>query len=591
MSAAESKEREASSQGDSQRQNPAEGVLSVVQQLVLELHPHRRSRRHIGLDARLDRDLGIDSLGRVELLYRLERGFGVSLPQQLLGSAETVGDLAQAVAAAPAQAATVIPQRIEPAVVQEAAASPFDARTLTEVLDWHAEKSPSRPHIVLEDDEGTESIITYRDLAEEARRVARGLRGQGFGAGDRAAIMLPTCREFFTSFFGILYAGGTPVPIYPPMRMSQIQDHLERQSAILNNAQVGVVIADPRARPLSRFLKARIPTARDIETPQSLADASEDETPLPRSLDPQQIALLQYTSGSTGDPKGVILTHSNLLANIRAIGEAIDADSSDVFVSWLPLYHDMGLIGAWLGSLYFAAKAVIMSPLSFLSRPERWLRAMHRHGATLTAAPNFAFELCLRRIEDRNIEGVDLSALRMAMNGAEPVIPETIRKFTARFAAFDLRPEAMAPVYGMAENSVGLAFPPLSQGPVIDRVQRDLLRRSGRAEPAAADDAGALEFVACGRALGGHEIRILDSTGREAGERTEGRVQFRGPSATSGYYRNTEKNPRALRRRLAPERRHGLHGCGVALPDRSLERSHHPGRSQYPSPSSGGRRG
>jgi 1-acyl-sn-glycerol-3-phosphate acyltransferase len=261
---------------------------------------------------------------------------------------------------------------------------------------------------------------------------------------------------------------------------------------------------------------------------------------LPTKAEPETTALLQYTSGSTGDPKGVVLSHANLLANIRAMGEAMEAGPADVFVSWLPLYHDMGLIGAWLGSLYFAAPLVVMSPLTFLVRPEQWLWAIHRHRATLSAAPNFAFELCLRKIEDSSIAGLDLSSLRMVANGSEAVSPATIRRFSERFAKFGFRAEAMAPVYGLAENAVGLAFPPLGRRPIIDRIDRDELAQRGRAQAAAGDDAEALEFVACGRPLSGHQIRIIDATG-ELGERQEGRLQFRGPSATSGYFDNPAK--------------------------------------------------
>ena len=214
---------------------------------------------------------------------------------------------------------------------------------------------------------------------------------------------------------------------------------------------------------------------------------------------------------------------------------------TDVFVSWLPLYHDMGLIGAWLGSLYFAAPLVVMSPLTFLVRPEQWLWAIHRHRATLSASPNFGFGLCLHKIEDQAITGLDLSSLRMVANGSEAVLPDTIRHFAARFAKYGFRQEAMAPVYGLAENAVGLAFPPLGRPPIIDRIDRAALTRQGRALPAAPDDLTALEFVACGRPLPGHEIRIIDATS-ELSEREEGRLQFRGPSATRGYLDNPAKN-------------------------------------------------
>ncbi len=209
----------------------------------------------------------------------------------------------------------------------------------------------------------------------------------------------------------------------------------------------------------------------------------------------QDIALLQYTSGSTGNPKGVILTHANLLANIRTMGETIGATSNDLFVSWMPLYHDMGLIGAWLGSLYYALPLAVMSPLTFLTRPERWLWAIHRHRATLSGAPNFGYELCLRRIQDRDIEGLDLGSWRTAFNGAEPVSPDTIERFHERFARYGFRRETMYPVYGLAESSVGLAFPPLGRAPRIDRIDRETFMREGRAVPAPADDATALRRI------------------------------------------------------------------------------------------------
>ena len=198
----------------------------------------------------------------------------------------------------------------------------------------------------------------------------------------------------------------------------------------------------------------------------------------------------------------------------------------------------MGLIGAWLGSLYVGFPLVVMSPLAFLSRPLRWLQAIDRYRGTLSAGPNFAYELCLKRIDDAALAGLDLSSWRLAFNGAEAVSPDTVRRFTARFAACGLKAQAVAPVYGLAEASVGLLFPPLGRVAPIDAVQREPFTRERRAVPAAVDDAGALRFVGCGRALAGHAVRILDEAGHEVAERVEGRLEFQGPSATHGYYRN-----------------------------------------------------
>jgi 1-acyl-sn-glycerol-3-phosphate acyltransferase len=274
----------------------------------------------------------------------------------------------------------------------------------------------------------------------------------------------------------------------------------------------------------------------------SASDLSSAQLMQHLTADARETALLQYTSGSTGDPKGVVLSHANLLANIRAMGEAMKGDSTDVFVSWLPLYHDMGLIGAWLGSLYFGTRLYIMSPLAFLAHPESWLWAIHRYRATLSAAPNFAFEMCASKIQDADIKGLDLGSLRMVANGAEPVSAVSIRRFCDRFAAYGFRREAMAPAFGLAENAVGLTFPPPGRGPLIDRVDRHALSWEGIARPAAENDPNPLELVGCGRPLPAHQIRIVDEAGREVGERVTGRLEFRGPSATSGYFHNEQKS-------------------------------------------------
>ena len=421
--------------------------------------------------------------------------------------------------------------------LERVAALPLGAGTLTDMLEWHVLTHPDRPHICFIDEESRESTITHAKLRAAARSVAEGLGRRDLAPGQTVAIMLPTCPEFFPVFFGILMAGGIPVPIYPPARLSQIEDHLKRQAAILRNAEVRILVTIEEAKHVAHYLRSQVTELRHIVTP---ADVSKDVGETPRvAVSPDDIAFLQYTSGSTGDPKGVALTHANLLANIRAMGTSLKAESTDVFVSWLPLYHDMGLIGAWLGSLYHAVKFVVMSPLTFLARPERWLWAIHRHGGTISAAPNFAYDLCLKRVENRDIEGLDLSSWRVAANGAEPVIAETIEGFCERFAACGFRRESMKPVYGLAECSVGLAFPPLEGAAAIDRIDREQFTLYGEAGPAGGTP-NPLSFVACGRPLPGHEIRIVDGAGREMPENREGHLQFRGPSATQGYYRNPQ---------------------------------------------------
>jgi len=514
--------------------------LSIVRGLVWELHPHLRRSTPVGLDSNFDRDLALDSLGRAELILRLDKAFKVRLPDYLLSEADTPRELLKAVLAArPEQRAMPEGPAPAPAALPEIAA-PTTAETIIEVLKYHVHAHGKRPHLRIWHGDGDEACLTHDDLHVAALKVASGLLERGLAMGDRVAIMLPTDAEFFEAFFGVLYAGGVPVPVYPPFRRAQVEEHLRRQAGILRNAEASFLIVTPELRNVGSLLFGLTESLRHVETVPALQSAEAIDHPVPAG--PETVALMQYTSGSTGDPKGVVLTHANLLANIRAMGEVLEADSSDVFVSWLPLYHDMGLIGAWLGSLYYGALAVIMPPLAFLADPARWLRAIGKHRGTLSAAPNFAFELCCKNIRDEDVMGLDLSSIKLIVNGAEPVSPSTIARFTERFAPYGFRPEMMGPVYGLAENSVGLAFPPLGRTPIIDRVDRTALSRDGIATPAPSTDHTALEFVACGQPLPRHEVRIVDEAGREVGERTEGRLQFKGPSATKGYYRNEEKN-------------------------------------------------
>ena len=513
-------------------------LVTLVAELVRELRGARGGRIDMALSSRLDRDLGIDSLGRTELILRIERKFLVQLPIAVMGQIETVGDLLEAINRGGRPTVRIVAPPAAPALPKVLAAA--EANTLPEVLDWHVAQHPHRLHAtVLQDDSTVIGTLTYAELANAARAVAAGLLARDIAPGDRIGMMLPTGTDFFVAFFGILYAGAIPVPIYPPMQLTQIEEYARRQAGILRNAGARMLVTVPEGLRLGSLLRSLVTTTEAVESVASLSRSLEKPA-LARIQDASATALIQYTSGSTGDPKGVVLSHANLLANIRAIGRAINASSADVMVSWLPLYHDMGLIGAWLGSLYFGAPLYIMSPLTFLARPQSWLWAIHRFRGTISAAPNFAFELCLDKIDDGALTGLDLSSLRLVANGAEPVSIPTLRRFIERFRAYGFRPEAMAPVYGLAENAVAVALPSPGRPPIIDRISRRALTRRGIAEPAG-NEADAMEVVSCGPPIPDHEVRIVDDFGRELGERQEGRLEFRGPSATPGYFRNEAK--------------------------------------------------
>jgi len=539
-------------------------ALAVVRQLLVELGGARgleelAARRSM---AHLERELGLGSLERVELMLRLGDACGVRLPDRVVAEADTVQDLIDAIlreepgaTALGASARFASGPYAAPASISASPSGRPDfeqeirrAETLTEVLRLRGRGEPGRAHIQLYEENDELRTITFGELYERASAVAGDLQRRGLEPGQSVAIMLPTCAEFFWTFAGILLAGGIPVPIYPPFRADRIAEYAARQSNILRNAEARFLVTWKQAEGLARLLQPRVPSLREVLNAQRLASAPTPEKPSATEWRPveslshhargEDIAFLQYTSGSTGDPKGVILTHANLLSNIHSIIAGIEIKPGDACVSWLPLYHDMGLIGAWFVPLFTGIPLVVMSPLAFLSRPERWLRAIHRHRATISPAPNFAYELCVRKIPEKDLQGLDLSSWRAATNGAEPVRAETLERFVERFAPYGFRREALLPVYGLAEATLGVAVPRMGAGFKVDRIERAAFESEGRAIPASAADPAPLEFVNAGKPIPGVDVRIVDASGRDLPERAEGQLWFRGPAATSGYYRN-----------------------------------------------------
>jgi len=512
-------------------------LLSIARDFLKELHADRAIQA-ISLDASLERELGIDSLGRVELFHRIENTLSLRLSEKALAEAESLQELIKYIEDANAHITTIQQSSTFSPTLETISLDLTSANSLTDVLKIYASIEPERPHIYLQDESGQEKIIRYGQLFNAAIKVAEGLRQRGIQPGETVAIMVPTSEDFFYAFSGILLSGAIPVPIYPPFRPDRIEEYIKREAKILKNAQVRLLITFTRAEMLSHLLRSFIPSLKEVTTVNKLQTKTNQ---LPNvEIQSNDIALIQYTSGSTGDPKGVTLTHANMLANIRAIGKAVPIKPTDVNVSWLPLYHDMGLMN-WLASFYFGLPATILSPITFLTRPEQWLWTIHYHRGTLSGGPNFAYELCIKKIDSKNIEGLDLSSWKFAFNGAEAINPKTLANFSEKFSRYGFHAESFAPVYGLAESTVGLTCQTQKRAPRIDVIQRKMFEKENKAIPSHdQNDKNIFEFVACGEAFSDHGIRIVNDEGQVLDERMVGNIQFKGPSSMQGYYNNSE---------------------------------------------------
>ncbi|MGC1292447.1 MAG: AMP-binding protein [Candidatus Acidiferrales bacterium] len=552
-----------------ERTNLEQNIREIIAQLLRELG-NLRALEELGRKggaAHLERDLGLGSLERVELMLRLDRAFSIELPETVVAEANSVADLFEAVLRHPVErqndgrGAGTSPETYRHATAEKPNSDLRErlarAETLAEIIAIRGRHDAETKHIYLYQEDESIRTITCGELYTRASAVSAELARRGILPGHTVGIMLPTGAEFFWTFAGALLAGAIPVPIYPPFRADRIEEYAERQAAILANAEARLLVTFRQAEGVAKLLRPQVKTLRGVVTAASLVSSDGGALPPETEIRPvdgirhraraEDIAFLQYTSGSTGNPKGVVLTHANLLANIRSITEGVKLTDDDVAVSWLPFYHDMGLIGAWFVPLATGIPLVSLSPLAFLTRPVRWLQAISRHRGTLSPAPNFAYELCVRKIDERDMEGLDLSSWRAALNGAEPVRPETIERFAEKFARCGFRREALLPVYGLAEATLGVATPEMGTGARVDRIEREPFQSEGRAVPAGGQNDATLQFVSVGHPLPRMEIRIVSEQGKPVQERTEGKVHFRGPSATAGYYKNPDATREVMR--------------------------------------------
>ena len=426
----------------------------------------------------------------------------------------------------------------------------ISAKTLLDVARHRARLHPEKlafDYCRFPPDGEQHSQLTYLELDVKARAIAATLQQEGM-AGERVLVLCPSGVDFVAAFFGCIYAGAAAIPVHPPVRSRVVG----RVASILRDVDAGFVLATAASQ---SELKSAVDDLADGNSLRWCAvdDVSGDTAAewVAPDLDPSTIALLQYTSGSTNTPKGVMVTHANLLHNLETIAQACGDDSG---VFWLPLHHDMGLIGGVLETLYLGGSSYFMPPEAFIERPMRWLEAMSRHRATTTTAPNFAYELCIEHSTPEERAALDLSNWRTAMCGAEPVRAATLDRFADAFACAGFRPEAFHPVYGLAEATLLVSGGSNSAVPVVRHVD-GIAMREHRVVDVTPEHPAATQFVGCGRTHNGQEIVIADPESRRpCGVGEVGEIWLSGGGVAAGYWGRPEETEQTFQAFLSDGR-------------------------------------
>lgn len=415
------------------------------------------------------------------------------------------------------------------------------AETVTGALAALARRCPDFECLILVDGTGDERRITLASLWSRARDVQSALQARGVAPGEFVVIALPTGPELVSAYFGVMLAGAVPGLVATPSnRVADARVYTARVGAILANAGARVLLADDEVAALFAGEAAALGAAT-IVTPDMIG-----HTPSPppaAAVRGEDIGTIQYSSGATGTPNGVLLTHRAILNNVRALRDGLGLTRADVSVNWIPLYHDMGLIDAFLLPLLNGCPTVLIPTMDFMRDPSLWLWAIHHYRGAHAWAPNFAYALCAKRIPDEDVDGLDLSSWRIAVSAAEPILADTVRSFTTRFAPYGLRAAAVTPVYGLAENVTAATCHPVDQAPRVETIDRHRLAADGIAAPIAA---GGLDCVAAGRCLPGCTIEIRDEDRRVLPDRHVGNIWLDTNCLFSGYHRQPELTAQTL---------------------------------------------
>ncbi len=423
--------------------------------------------------------------------------------------------------------------------------------SIVEALEYWSQRYPSKEYCNVVDFKGEEQKITFKDLDEESRRYAEWLKKMGLKKGERVILALPNARSFLSSFLGTLRAGGIAVPVVARDRLllglnraAETLAHICRDSAAKY-----ILTTEHHAALFKEITREHKELGVVLATVEKIPRDIQFSTD-PLRVFPEDIAFIQYTSGSTSLPKGVVIRHHQMIAQIRSIMDGLKSNAKDVAVSWLPLFHDMGLVGGFLHSLYVGMKLILMSPEKFLFDPKSWLEAISKYKATMSAGPNSAYGLATKRVRPDDIKGLDLSSWRVAFSGSEPISVDTMKKFEEAFKAYGFNPGAVVPGYGMAENCLSITFTRPGEGLKYDCVDREVLekeKKATRINPNRTNEG--VCFVSCGKPVMGNEVMIVSDEGKILDEREIGEVVVRGPSVMDGYFQKEHETKKVIRNR------------------------------------------
>ena len=381
------------------------------------------------------------------------------------------------------------------------------------------------------------TFYPYQDVLRRAQKAAAALQARGLQRGDRVALILSTSIEFFDSLLGVQLAGGIPAALYPPFRLGKLDEYFARLRKMLTKVGAKYLITEGRIRKLLGPGVVGVESLREVLDAKDLQSGGGRWQPV--DVDPDQPAFLQFSSGTTVEPKAVMVTHTNLLANLTMMQKCLVYRGEDEIdngcVCWLPLYHDMGLVGCLYLGMYYPGTVTYMGPDTFLAKPAIWLRTLSRYKSAISPAPHFAYSLCATKIKDAEMEGVDLSRWRAALNGAEPIESDGVQRFTERFARWGFQPTAMTPVYGLAEAGLGVTFTELDDPPRFTEFSREGLWNGGTAHLGPGR-----RIVSVGRALPSVEVMIVDDQEQRVPDGRVGRIWVKGPSITKGYWESPE---------------------------------------------------